>query len=181
MLRKRKRTINYRRKKNQEQAVFILKMDAIHSDNIHVVTTSLPPKMPLLMRMGMYFSIFFAVGSSIVLLLMLLGIGTWPIAGSNYDAAGALRLAGPMFAITGLLMAFIAVGFYRRKSWARILVLLFWSWVLIYVGATAILGFISWKAALRPIIQSLLALPFSFWYFFRRPQIVAFFERISRP
>jgi hypothetical protein len=135
--------------------------------------------MPLLLRCGMYFSFAYFAASIVATLLMAFRFETWPMAGRSYSADAALKLAGPMLVVTGTLMGTIGVGFYKRKPWSRILVLVFWIWVPAYVIFVALQGLISWKPAVRPIVQSAILLPVSWWYLYRKADVIEYFRPIN--
>ncbi len=135
---------------------------------------------PLLMRLGGSFAALYCAGAT---LLVALGfarripyvIDGWPVSREDW-----LRLAVPLFTITIVLMAAIAYGLLRERAWSRHVVLMHWAAVggygLILLGLDAV----ETALAVRVAAQGFVGGAFSVWYFYRKPNVVAYFQSLQK-
>ncbi len=137
------------------------------------------PDMPLLMQLGGWCALAFAVGSAAVLGLAAVGIGAYGIAGRPVATGEWLRLAGPLFVVCGGLMAGIAYGFRARKRWSRHLAMAFWTAFGLYALAMGVTGRVPSALMWRALIEAVGLGAIAAWYFYRKPEVVDYFRRLD--
>ncbi|MEP7199740.1 MAG: hypothetical protein ABI874_07990 [Chloroflexota bacterium] len=135
--------------------------------------------MPLLMKLGMGLAALFALGAATLILLAQFGIGLFEIDGQPVSANEWLRVSAPLFLIAGGLMAGIAYGFCTRKTWARRLVMALWFAVGSYGLLTGVTGAVPISVMWRAIIQAIVLGSVASWYFYRKRNVVEYFNAIA--
>jgi hypothetical protein len=132
--------------------------------------------MPSLMHVGMWGSAVVGGFCALFLPLAAVGVGSYAINGEPVSAHEFLRVAGLLLAaIAGLLLA-IAFAFWRERPWGRHAVLAFW----LYSAAAAAALAQNPLSALGSVFECLAMAAVAAWYFYGKPNVVAYY-RALRP
>ncbi len=138
------------------------------------------------MALGGVFAILYCIGALFLLAWAVAGNERGPI-GFEYSIGGRpvlreewLALAGPLLAITAVLMAAIAIGIFRARPWSRHVVMLHWMVVCGYGLVHAALGTVEASLAIRAVVQGAVLGAFAAWYFYRKPNVVAYFHSLQK-
>src|ERR1039458_4586058 len=87
---------------------------------------------PFLIRIFTWFAALAAAGMFLSILLAVCDIGPFIMGGERVTREEWLRIATPLVAVIGILMAFIAYGFRTRKSWSSHLVITMFVLIVVY-------------------------------------------------
>lgn len=153
------------------------------------MASAIPPTQPLerpsLMTLGGVFAILYCIGALFLLAWAVAG-KEWGPLGSEYSIGGQpvpreewLALAGPLLAITAVLMAAIAIGIFRARPWSRHVVMLHWLVVTGYGLILWVLRAVDPFIAMRAVGQGVILGAFAAWYFYRKPNVVAYFRSLA--
>jgi len=85
------------------------------------------------------------------------------------------RIAAPLVAVIGILMALIAYGFAAQKTWSRHLVITMFTLIIVYALILGALNLIHQAIMWRAIINGTLFGGASVWYFYLKPNVAAYF------
>ncbi|MGH7674589.1 MAG: hypothetical protein ACREMV_04890, partial [Gemmatimonadales bacterium] len=77
-------------------------------------------------------------------------------------------------------MGAIAFGFKARRPWARHVGMAHWAVVGFYGLGLGAAGQLSRGLTLRVVVQAVVFGAAAWWYFYRKPNVVAYFEQLSR-
>ena len=91
-----------------------------------------------------------------------------------------LHIAAPIVAVIGILMAFIANGFATQKYWSRHLVIAIFVLIIVYATTLGALNLIHHANMWRAIINGTLFGGTSVWYFYFKPNVVAYFRELKK-
>ncbi|MGH7645773.1 MAG: hypothetical protein ACREMR_09320 [Gemmatimonadales bacterium] len=136
--------------------------------------------MPLLMRIGAVLAAVFVVVFVALFVRAAFGIGPHRIGGRPVTPEEWLRLAGPLLVAACALMGAIAYSFRTRKPWARHLVMVHWAVVGLYALGLGAAGQLSRGLTTRVVVQAVVFGAAAWWYFYRKPNVVAYFNQLSR-
>ena len=136
---------------------------------------------PLLMRLGAAFAVLYCAGAVLLVIFAFAGKTPYIIDGREVSRDDWLRLAMPLFAITIVLMAAIAYALLRERPWSRHVVLLHWTAVGGYGLLLLALGAVQTALAARVVAEAGVAGAFSAWYFYRKRNVVAYFDSLRSP
>ena len=135
-------------------------------------------KMPLLMKVGMGLAALFPIGAVILLALAALGIGSFRIGNRPVAPGEWLRLAGPLFVVTGALMAAVAYACWKEKPWSRHLALAHWAVVGLYALLLGLSGQLPRYLMWRALIETGVLGAFALWYFYAKRNVVEYFRAL---
>lgn len=143
---------------------------------------AVPPRMPLLMQVGGVLAAAFVVLAAALFVRAMLGLGTtYRIGGRPVTPQEWLRLAGPLLVAAGALMGIIAYAFHTRRPWARHVVMAHWAVVGCYGLGLGLAGELSRGLTIRVVVQAVVFGAVAWWYFYRKPSVVAYFGTLGSP
>jgi hypothetical protein len=135
---------------------------------------------PLLMRLGSAFAVLYSMGASVLLFGGLAGVFPYVLDAQDVTRGQWLTAAAPLFAITIALMAVIAFGLLRRRTWSRHMVMAHWAAVFGWGVLLWMRGAIAPSLALRVMAQAGALGLIAAWYFYRKKTVVAYFHALSQ-
>jgi hypothetical protein len=113
------------------------------------------------------------------ILLAVLDIGPHIMGGEHVTRTEWLHIAAPLVTVIGILMAFIAYGFAGQKPWSRHLVVGMFGLIFLYASILGTLNLIHRAIMWRALINATVALCFSCWYFYLKPNVVQYFHQLQ--
>jgi hypothetical protein len=131
------------------------------------------------MRLGSAFAVLYCVGASVLLFGGLADALPYVIDGHDVTREQWLQGAAPLFAVTIILMVVIAYGLLGRRVWSRHVVMIHWAAILAYGGFLYLRESIAPALALRVMAQAAALGLFAAWYFYRKPNVVAYFRSLG--
>jgi hypothetical protein len=137
-------------------------------------------KVPFLIRVLIWFAALAAAGMYLSILLTILDIGPHTMGGERVARSEWLRIAAPLVAVIGILMAFIAYGFATQKHWSRHVVIAMFVLIVLYASVLGALNLIHRAIMWRAIINALVFGAASAWYFYLKPNVAAYFRELVR-
>ncbi len=135
--------------------------------------------MPPLMRVGGVLAAVFVAAAAALFVRAVLGIGPHRIGGRPVTPEEWLRVAGPLLVAAAGLMGAIAYGFRTRKHWARHVVMAHWAVVGCYGLGLGAAGQLSRGLTIRVAVQATVFGAIAWWYFYRKPNVVAYFAGLA--
>jgi hypothetical protein len=126
-----------------------------------------------------WFAALASIGMYLSILLAVLDIGPHIMGGERVTRTEWLHIAAPLVAVIGILMAFIAYGFAAQKAWSRHLVLAIFALTVVYASILGTLNLIHHAIMWRAIINGTLFGGASVWYFYFKPNVVAYFRELA--
>jgi hypothetical protein len=136
-------------------------------------------KQPFAIRVLTWFAALASVGMYLSILLAILDIGPHIMGGEPVTRTEWLRIAAPLVAVIGILMAFIAYGFAGQKSWSRHLVIAMFILIIVYASILGTLNLIHHAIMWRAIINGTVFGGASVWYFYFKPNVAAYFRELA--
>lgn len=141
-------------------------------------------KIPLLIRMAAAFAGLWTACTLLLLVMMLLialfSHGPFEFNGSPVSRAEFLRRGWPValaFGLVATCFGTIAVGVWRERSWVRPAVLAFWLAISALLVGQGVVGDIDlFEAIVWPVIY----IGFVGWYFYSKPNVVAYYRALER-
>lgn len=113
------------------------------------------------------------------ILLAVLDIGPHIMGGQQVTRTEWLHIAAPLVAVIGILMALIAYGFAAQKPWSRHLVIAMFTLIVVYASILGALNLIHHAIMWRAIINASVFGAASAWYFYFKPNVVAYFCELA--
>ena len=117
----------------------------------------------------MYFSI----------LLALLDIGPHLMGGERVTRTEWLHIAAPLVAAMGVSMALVCYALASGKPWSRHVVIAIFTLIIVYAAMLGTLDLIHRAIMWRALINGVLFGVASIWYFYLKPNVVAYFRALS--
>jgi hypothetical protein len=108
------------------------------------------------------------------------GIGPTMMGGERVTRSEWLHIAAPLVAVIGFLMALISYGFAKQKPWSRRLVIAIFGLIIVYAVVTGALGLIRPAIVWRAIGNGAVFGCVSVWYFYFKPNVVAYFRELAQ-
>jgi amino acid permease len=100
--------------------------------------------------------------------------------GEKVSRSEWLHIAAPFVAMIGCLMALIAYGLGAGRPWSRHLVIMIFILIIAYASALRALNVlrhtIMWRAFINASVFGCVAA----WYFYFKPNVVAYFRELAR-
>lgn len=134
---------------------------------------------PLLIRFLTWFAALASAGMFLSIVLAIAGIGPTLMGGEHVPREQWLRVAAPLVAVTGILMALIAWGLARQRRWSRHLVIAMFALIACYAVAIRITNEIPERMMWRAMINAAVFGSVSTWYFYFKPNVAAYFRQLT--
>ena len=131
------------------------------------------------MRILTWLAALACVGMYLSILLAVCNIGPHIMGGERVTRTEWLHIAAPLVAVIGILMAFIAYGFATRKHWSRHVVIAIFVLIVLYASVLGALTLIHRAIMWRALINGVLFGGASIWYFYLKPNVVAYYRALS--
>ena len=113
------------------------------------------------------------------IVLAILDIGPHIMGGERVTREEWLRIAAPLVAAIGVLMACISYGFATEKAWSRHVVIAMFALIVVYASILGALNLIHRAIMCRAIINGTLFGGASVWYFYFKPNVAAYFRELK--
>jgi hypothetical protein len=137
-------------------------------------------KVPFLIRILTWFAGLATAAMLLSILLAVCGIGPTMMGGERVTRSEWLHIAAPLVAVIGFLMALISYGFAKQKPWSRRLVIAIFGLIIVYAVVTGALGLIRPAIVWRAIGNGAVFGCVSVWYFYFKPNVVAYFRELAQ-
>jgi hypothetical protein len=137
-------------------------------------------KQPFAIRILTWFAGLASVGMYLSILLAICDIGPHIMGGERITREEWLRVAAPLVAVIGILMAFIAYGFASQNHWSRHLVIAMFGLIIVYASILGALNIIHHAIMWRAIINGAVFGGVSTWYFYLKPNVAAYFRELTQ-
>jgi hypothetical protein len=136
-------------------------------------------KPPFAIRILLWLAALASAGMYLSILLVYSGIGPTLMGGEHVTRTEWLRIAAPLVAVIGILMALISYGFATQKPWSRHLVMTIFILIAVYAIVTGalslILPIIMWRAIVNATVFGCV----SAWYFYFKPNVAEYFRQLA--
>jgi len=136
-------------------------------------------RQPFLIRILAWFAALAAVGMYLSIMLAIFDIGPHIMGGERVTREEWLRIAAPLVAVIGVLMACISYGFATEKAWSRHVVIAMFALIVLYALSLGALNLIHRAIMWRAIINGTLFGGASVWYFYFKPNVAAYFRELA--
>jgi hypothetical protein len=136
-------------------------------------------KRPLAIRILTWFAALASAGMYLSILLAILDIGPHVMGGERVTRSEWLHIAAPLVAVIGILMACISYGFATQKYWSRHLVIAIFTLIVVYASILGALNLIHHAIMWRAIINASVFGGTSVWYFYFKPNVIAYFRELK--
>ena len=113
------------------------------------------------------------------IVLAILDIGPHIMGGERVTREEWLHIAASLVAVIGVLMACISYGFATEKAWSRHVVIAMFGLIIVYATILGALKLIRHAIMRRAIINGSLFGGTSVWFFYFKPNIVAYFRELK--
>jgi hypothetical protein len=137
-------------------------------------------KQPFAIRILIWFAALASAGMYLSILFAVLGIGPTMMGGERVTRTEWLHVAAPLVAVIGILMALISYGFAAHKPWSRHLVITMFALIFAYASILGALNLIHRAIMWRAIANSVAFGCVAAWYFYFKPNVVAYFRELSK-
>jgi hypothetical protein len=151
-----------------------------HARSVSDETPVVNIKQPFAIRVLTWFAALASVGMYLSILLAVRDIGPHMIGGEQVTRSEWLHIAAPLVAVIGILMALIAYGFARQRSWSRHVVIAMFVLIFVYASILGGLNLIHHAIMWRAIINASVFGGASVWYFYFKPNVAAYFRELAR-
>ena len=135
-------------------------------------------KQPFAVRILSWFAGISSAGMFVSIALAILDIGPHLMGGERVTRSEWLRIAAPLVAVIGCLMASIAYGLAACKAWPRHLVIAIFVLIIVYASALGALNVLRHTIMWRAIFNASLFGCASAWYFYFKPNIAEYFWKL---
>jgi hypothetical protein len=136
-------------------------------------------KQPVLIRILAWFAALASAGMYLSIVLAILRVGPHMMGGERVTREEWLRIAAPLVAVIGVLMACISYGFAAKKAWSRHVVLVMFGLIVVYAMSLGALTMIHRAIMWRAIINGTLFGCASVWYFYFKPNVAAYLRELT--
>jgi hypothetical protein len=113
------------------------------------------------------------------ILLVLLDIGPASMGGEHVTRTEWLRIAAPLVAAMGVLMALVCYALASRKPWSRHVVLTIFALIIVYATILGTLHLLRHSIMWRALINASVFGCLSCWYFYLKPNVVQYFGALK--
>ena len=136
------------------------------------------PNPPFAIRILTWFAGLASAGMYLSILLVLLNIGPAIMGGEHVTRTEWLRIAAPLVAAIGLLMALVCYALASRKPWSRHIVIAIFALIIVYATILGTLNLlrqsIMWRAQINATAFGCL----SCWYFYLKSNVARYFREL---
>ena len=136
-------------------------------------------KVPLLIRVFIWFAGLASVGMYLSIVLAVLDIGPHIMGGERVTREEWLHLAAPLVAGIGVLMACSSYGFTKEKAWSRHVVIAMFVLIVVYASILGLMNLMHRAIMWRAIINGTLFGGASVWYFYFKPNVAEYFRELA--
>jgi hypothetical protein len=137
-------------------------------------------KQPFAVQILAWFAALASIGMFVSILLAVLDIGPHLMGGERVTRSEWLHIAAPLVATMGCLMAFTAFGLGARKPWSRHLVIMIFALIFVYAATLGVLNILRHTIMWRALIDASVFGCVAAWYFYVKPNVVAYFRSLDR-
>jgi hypothetical protein len=113
------------------------------------------------------------------ILLVLLDIGPATMGGEHVTRTEWLRIAAPLVAAMGILMALACYALATRKSWSRHVVIAMFVLIIVYATILGALDLLRHSIMWRALINATVFGCLSWWYFYLKPNVAQYFRELK--
>ncbi len=113
------------------------------------------------------------------ILLAIYDIGPHIMGGERVTRGEWLHIAAPLVGVIGVLMALISYGLASQRAWSRHLVIAMFGLIIVYASILGVLNLIHHAIMWRAIINASVFGGASAWYFYFKPNVVAYFLELK--
>lgn len=113
------------------------------------------------------------------ILLVLLNIAPPSMGGEQVTRIEWLRIAAPLVAAMGVLMALVCYALASRKSWSRHVAIAMFALIIVYATILGTLSMIRHSIMWRALINATVFGCLSCWYFYLKPNVVQYFRTLK--
>jgi lysylphosphatidylglycerol synthetase-like protein (DUF2156 family) len=113
------------------------------------------------------------------ILLVLLNIVPASMGGEHVTRTEWLRIAAPLVAAMGVLMALVCYALASRKSWSRHVAIAMFALIIVYATILGTLSMIRHSIMWRALINATVFGCLSCWYFYLKPNVVQYFRTLK--
>jgi hypothetical protein len=137
-------------------------------------------KQPFAIRILIWLAGMASAAMYLSILLVLLKLGPAVMGGERVTRTEWLHIAAPLVAAIGILMALICYSLASGKPWSRHVVIAMFTLIIVYASILGALNLIHRAIMWRAIINGTLFGSASVWYFYFKPNVVAYFRELRR-
>jgi hypothetical protein len=113
------------------------------------------------------------------ILLVLLNIAPPSMGGEQVTRIEWLRIAAPLVAAMGVLMALVCYALTSRKPWSRHVAIAMFALIIVYATILGTLSMIRHSIMWRALINATVFGCLSCWYFYLKPNVVQYFRTLK--
>ena len=136
-------------------------------------------KQPFGIRILSWFAALASAGMFASIALAILDIGPHLMGGERVTRSEWLRIAAPLVAVIGCLMASIAYGLAACKAWPRHLVIAIFVLIIVYASTLGALNVLQHTIMWRAIVNATSFGCASAWYFYFKPNVAEYFRKLA--
>ena len=136
------------------------------------------PNQPFAIRILTWFAGLASAGMYLSIFLVLLNIGSTSMGGERVTRTEWLRIAAPLVAAIGVLMALVCYALASRKPWSRHLVIAIFTLIIVYATILGTLSLLRHSIMWRAIINGVLFGGASAWSFYLKQNVVTYFREL---
>ena len=137
------------------------------------------PIQPFAIRILTWFAGLASVGMYLSILLVLLNVESASMGGEHVTRTEWLRIAAPLVAAIGILMALVCYALASRKPWSRHVVIAMFVLIIVYATILGALSLIRHGIIWRALINATVFGCLSGWYFYLKPNVVQYFRELK--
>jgi hypothetical protein len=137
------------------------------------------PSQPFAIRILTWFAGLASAGMYLSILLVLLNIGSASMGGEHVTRSEWLRIAAPLVAAVGVLMALVCYALASRKPWSRHVVIAIFALIIVYATTLGAFNLIRHSIMWRALINATLSDCLSCWYFYLKPNVILYFRALK--
>jgi hypothetical protein len=137
------------------------------------------PRRPFAIRILTWFAGLASAGMYVSILLALLDVGPAIMGGEHVTRTEWLRIAAPLVAAIGLLMALACYALASRKPWSRHVVIAIFPLIIAYATTLGALDLLRHSIMWRALINATAFGCLSCWYFYLKPNVARYFHRLQ--
>jgi hypothetical protein len=130
------------------------------------------PNQPFAIRILVWFAGLASTGMYVSILVVYLNIGPVTMGGEHVTRTEWLRIAAPLVAAMGILIALACYALASRKPWSRHIVMTMFSLIIVYATILGTLNLLRYSIMWRALIDATVFGCLSWWYFYLKPNVV---------
>ncbi|PYK15696.1 MAG: hypothetical protein DME55_13350 [Verrucomicrobia bacterium] len=134
---------------------------------------------PFVIRILTWFAGLASAGMYLSILLVLFNIGPAIMGGEHVTRTEWLRIAAPLVAAIGLLMALVCYALASRRPWSRHIVIAIFALIIVYATILGTLNLLRQSIMWRALINATAFGCLSCWYFYLKPNVARYFHPLQ--